>query len=384
MSEANDGAEKTEEPTQKKRDDARADGKIATSADMFVLVTLAVGTLLLMSGGPFMEGLVENWRKGFIIDDPMSLEPLMLVGLANLVWWTVAAGVGLGLVMIGAIIAAQTGVGGLNFAFKAAGFNGSKINPLSGLQRMVSATALVNLLKSVLKVGLLLAAGAVAVWPYLSAIMGAAALAPGDSVVLFSAVLIRVMLGMVAALVIIAALDVAWQKHSQNKTLRMSIQDIKDEMKEAEGSPEQKGLIRRRQIETSQRAAERKALQDVPLATAIIANPTHFSVALKYDPQSGKAPVIIAMGKGPMAAEIRRIGRRNNVSTLTLPPLARALYFNCRIGGEIPEILFASVAVVLAHVWRLENGQYEPVPDIDLPPEMQLDAYGRKEKGKRK
>lgn len=383
MSEANDGAEKTEDPTQKKRDDARAEGKIATSAEMFVLTTLAVATLLLILGRSSAEGVVAQWRRGFMIDDPLSLDTLMLTGLANLIWWTVIAGAGLGSVMVATIVAAQTGVGGLNFAPKAIGFKGSKINPLAGLQRMVSTTALVNLAKSVLKVGLLLAGSAVIVWPYLPAIIGAASLAPGDSVVLFGAVLIRVMIALVGGLAVIAALDVAWQQYTQTKSLRMSIQDIKDEMKEAEGSPEQKGLIRRRQMEASQRASERKALQDVPSATAIITNPTHFSVALKYDPQSGKAPVVIAMGKGPMAAEIRRIGRRSGVSTLNVPPLARALYFRCRIGQEIPEALFASVAVILAHVWRLEHGQFEPVPDVDLPPDMRLDSYGRKETGKR-
>lgn len=145
----------------------------------------------------------------------------------------------------------------------------------------------------------------------------------------------------------------------------MSIQDIKDEMKESEGSPEQKGLIRRRQMEASQRAAERKALQDVPTATAVVTNPTDFAVALKYDPLSGQAPVIVAMGKGPMAAEIRKIARRARINTLPLPPLA--LYFNGAIGREFPEALFAAVAVVLAHVWYLENGQYAPTPDVELP-----------------
>lgn len=381
MAEGQDGAEKTEEPTQKKRDDARKDGQIATSTEVYVLATLAVATLILMLGRGTLQELVVYWQSGLMIDDPLTLDTRMTEALTHLLMWTVAAGVGLGLPMVATVVIAQSGVGGLNFAPKAFGFKPEKIDPAKGLKRMVSVTSLVNLGKSVIKVGLLLTAAAVMVRPYLQAIEGSAMLAPGDSVVLFGAVLIRVMLGLLVGLALIAALDVAWQRHTQNKTLRMSIQDIKDEMKETEGSPEQKGLIRRRQMEASQRAAERKALQDVPTATAVVTNPTDFAVALKYDPLSGQAPVIVAMGKGPMAAEIRKIARCARINTLPLPPLARALYFNGAIGREIPEALFAAVAVVLAHVWHLENGQYAPTPDVELPQDMRLDAYGRPEKG---
>ncbi|MBQ1203749.1 MAG: EscU/YscU/HrcU family type III secretion system export apparatus switch protein, partial [Loktanella sp.] len=374
MAEGQDGAEKTEEPTQKKRDDARKDGKIATSTEVYVAATLAVATLILILGRGLLENLTLRWRNTLIFDDPLTLDTCMHEALTQLLIWTVAAGVGLGLPMVATVLIAQTGVGGLNFAPKAMGFKGEKINPAAGLKRMVSTTALVNLGKSILKVVLLLSSATVMVWPFLPSIQGAAMLAPGDTVVLFGAVLVRVLLGLLVGLALIAGLDVVWQRHSQAKSLRMSIQDIKDEMKESEGSPEQKGLIRRRQIEASQRAAECKALQDVPTATAVVTNPTDFAVALKYDPQSGQAPVIVAMGKGPMAAEIRKIAKRARISTLPLPPLARALYFNGAIGREIPEALFAAVAIVLAHVWHLENGQYAPPPDVDLPPQMRIDA----------
>jgi len=383
MADSKDSAEKTEEPTQKKRDDARAEGKIATSTESFVLATLALATLILMLGRGVLPELAGAWRLGLVIDDPAMLDAQLITALRRGIWWMLAAGVGLGLAMIAAILLAQAGVGGLNFAPKALGFKVSKINPAAGLKRMVSATAAVNLGKSVLKVTLLLSTAAVILWPFLPSVSVAALMAPGDALVLFGAIMLRVLPGLLGALAVIAAIDIAWQWHSTTKSLRMSIQDIKDERKEAEGSPEVKGQQRRRQIEASQRAAERKALADVPQATAIITNPQHFAVALRYDPADGKAPVIIAMGKGPIAAEIRRIARRSGRRVLPLPPLARALYFNGAIGREIPEVLFAAVAVVLAHVWRLDQGQHDPLPEIDLPKTMRLDAFGRPETGKR-
>lgn len=382
MADSDGGQEKTEDPTQKKREDARAEGKVITSAEVFVLVTLGTATMIFVLGKWALGGLVAQWGSGLVIDSGQSLQSQMLERTGAALWWIVTAGVGLGLPMIAAILVAQAGMGGLNFAPKALGFKPDKINPLAGLKRMVSMKSLVDLGKSTLKVVLLFAAAAALLKPMLPALAESVSLAPGDALTLFGAALIRVMFGLIGGLVVIAGIDLGWQIHSQNKSLKMSMQDIKDEMKEAEGSPEQKGQIRRRQMEAAQRASERKALADVPMATAIITNPTHFAVALQYDPDTRRAPVVVAMGKGPMAQDIKKRGRRAGVSTIEVPPLARALYFRGAIGSEIPEQLFAAVAVILAHVWRLEQGQPEPPPEVDLPDDLKLDEYGRAMKGK--
>lgn len=378
MSDANgDGQEKTEEPTAKKREDARKEGKVASSVEVFVLVTLALATLMLLVGKSALPGLAGLWADGLVIDGARGLEAQMMEGTRSAMIWTLASGLIIGLPMIGATLAAQFAVGGLNFAPAAMGFKGEKINPLAGLKRMVSMKALVDLSKAVLKVVLLLGAGLVMLRPLLPALDGAATLAPGDATALFGTATMRVMAGLLVALLLIAALDLAWQIHSNTKSLRMSMQDIKDETKESEGSPEQKGAMRRAQMDASRRASERKALADVPLANAIITNPTHFAVALRYDPEMGGAPVVLAMGRGRIAREVMRRARRAGVPNLRVPPLARALYFTGGIGREIPEALYAAVAVVLAHVWRLEQGMPEPVPDIDIPPDLRLDEYGR-------
>ncbi len=379
MAESEDGQEKTEEPTQKRRDDARKDGKITTSTEMFVFATLGVGTLMLLLGKSALPDLAEHWKAGFVIDPGQSLDNLMILRTGDLFWWVLASGLVLGIPMMITVLLAQTGMGGLNFAPKAFGVKLEKIDPLAGMKRMVSMKALVDLSKAVLKVTLLLGAGLLVLYPFLPAIMGMTMTDPNVATHLLGTVLVRVMAGLLIALAVIAAIDLGWQIHSNTKSLRMSRQDLKDEMKESEGSPELKAAMRRKQMEASRRASERKALADVPLATAIITNPTHFAIALKYDPAAGGAPVVLAMGKGPIAKEVIRRGRRAGVMTLRVPPLARALYFYGAIGREIPEQLYTAVAVILAHVWRLEQGQPEPTPDVDVPDALSVDEFGRRQ-----
>ena len=379
MAESEDGQEKTEEPTQKRRDDARKDGKITTSTEMFVFATLGVGTLMLLLGKSALPDLADHWKAGFVIDPGQSLESLMILRTGDLFWWVLASGLVLGIPMMITVLLAQTGMGGLNFAPKALGVKLEKIDPLAGMKRMVSMKALVDLSKAVLKVTLLLGAGLLVLTPFLPAIMGMTMTDPNVATELLGSVLVRVMAGLLIALAVIAAIDLGWQIHSNTKSLRMSRQDLKDEMKESEGSPEMKGAMRRKQMEASRRASERKALADVPLATAIITNPTHFAIALKYDPAAGGAPVVLAMGKGPIAKEVIRRGRRAGVMTLRVPQLARALYFYGAIGREIPEQLYTAVAVILAHVWRLEQGQPEPTPDVDVPDALSVDEFGRRQ-----
>ncbi|KJS44172.1 EscU/YscU/HrcU family type III secretion system export apparatus switch protein [Roseovarius sp. BRH_c41] len=377
MADADDGQEKTEEPTAKRRQEAREEGRITTSTEVFVLVTMGMGALMLMAGQWALPGLADRWATGLIIDGVQSLDAMMYERMRTMMLWMLAAGPGLGLPLLATVLVAQSVMGGLNFAPKAIGFKPEKINPLTGLGRMASMKSLVDLGKAVLKVTLLLTAGILMLYPLLPALEGSAALSPGDAMVLFGTAMLRVLGGLLIGLVVIAALDLGWQIHSNTKSMRMSRQDIKDESKESEGSPEQKGAMRRRQMQASRRASERKALADVPLATAIITNPTHFAVALRYEPGADAAPRILAMGKGPMAQAVIRRGRRAGVTTLQVPPLARALYFTGAIGREIPDVLFAAVAVILAHVWRLEQGQPAPMPDVDLPPDLTLDEFGR-------
>jgi flagellar biosynthetic protein FlhB len=338
-----------------------------------------MGTLMLLIGKPALPDVAGYWASGFVIGPDQSLDSLMLLRAENLFWWVLASGALIGIPMMITVLLAQAGMGGLNFAPKALGVKLEKIDPLAGMKRMVSMKALVDLSKAVLKVTLLLGAGLMILYPLLPSVLGMSMSDPNVATELFGSVLVQVLAGLLVALALIGAIDLGWQIHSNTKSLRMSRQDLKDEMKESEGSPEMKGAIRRRQMEASRRASERKALADVPQATAIITNPTHFAVALKYDPAAGGAPVVLAMGKGPIAKEVIRRGRRAGVMTLRVPPLARALYFYGAIGREIPQQLYTAVAIILAHVWRLEQGQPEPTPDVEVPAELSVDEFGRRQ-----
>lgn len=378
MAENEDGMEKTEDPTPKRREEARKDGKVVTSNEVFVFSTLAMGLGLLLGAREMLPGLSGQWAAGLAFDGQQLGDAMLLAATRDMAIWVLAAGMIVGIPMIAVIIGSQAAMGGLNFAPKAMGFKISKINPWAGIKRMVSGKALVNLGKAVLKVVLLLTIAAVMAWPLVPAISGSADLQPGDALALFATTLIRVVSGLLGGLLLIAGIDLGYQIYSTTNSLKMTRQEIKEEFKESEGSPEIKGQMRRRQMEASRRASERKALADVPLATAIVTNPTHFAVALRYIPGQDVAPVILAMGRGPMAHEIIKRGRKAGVSTLRVPVLARALYYTGEIGQQITDGLFAAVAAILAHVWHLEKGGYSPVPDVDLPKELQFDAYGRR------
>jgi flagellar biosynthetic protein FlhB len=169
-----------------------------------------------------------------------------------------------------------------------------------------------------------------------------------------------------------------WQRHTHTKELKMSKQDQKDEHKQTEGSPEVKAKIRRMQMENSANAARQQtALNDVPSATAIITNPTHFAVALKYEVGSSDAPKILAMGRGKIAEMIIEKGSEADVTIFRSPLLARALFFCGEIGGEIPELLYQAVAVILAYIYRVDRGEDLERPDVELPLDMRFDEYGK-------
>jgi flagellar biosynthetic protein FlhB len=381
---ADDSQEKTEEPTPKKREQAREDGKVVTSKEMFVFTSLAAATLGILISTQVLPSLSGRWASGFVIDHSEQLNDLVLARLGGAVNWIVLAGLIVGLPLMAVTVMTQAGVGGLNFAPKALGFKPNKMDPLKGLKRMVSMKSLVELAKAVLKVSFLIGAAVMVVRPSLPKIDRMAGMSPGDGAALLGSTVLQVLLAMTIALGIIGALDLVWQIHTMMKELRMSRQEIKEEFKESEGSPELKGQIRRKQAEASQRAKERAALADVPRATAIVTNPTHFAVALRYVPEEQSAPVILALGKGAMAHQIMDIGKKNRVTIVRVPPLARALYYTGGIGAEISYQLYSAVAALLAHVWRLEHGHPADLPDIDLPPELHLDENGHPIKDTRK
>ncbi len=360
--------------TQRKIDKARKEGQVARSRDLGHFGALGLGVALLGAFAPeisawlgqlLADGLSFDARQ---VHSPEAMgERLATLSVQMLL---VLAPLGLGL----AAVALAAGVlsGGWNFTWQAIEPKFDKFNPITGLQRLFSGQNLVQTLKAC---GLALVLGTVAAfylsgrWADVAALVAGplpAALAAGGSLLQNGLML----LGGVLAL--FAHVDVPLQRQMLLRRLRMSVQEVKKEMKDAEGSSEIKGRMRQRMRELS----GRRMLAAVPLADLVVMNPSHYAVALKYEEGAMGAPRVVAKGMDLMAMRIRDAARQAKVPVLQAPPLARALYAHCEVDQEIPARLFSVVAQVLAWVYQLRDalarGQplNTPMPDIQVPADM--------------
>ncbi len=377
MAESDDGQEKTEEPTPKKKQDAKEDGKVITSKEMFVFASMLGAIVILMAAGLYGPSMATAWSTFFRFGSAETLDSLMLVRLLEGMKYIGIISLVVGAPLLIATLAIQAAMGGLIFSGKNMQPKMEKFNILKGVAKMVSMKALVELGKALLKVFLLGGLAGVILWQWLPVLDTTAFMTVGEGLSTLSRVTYRVLSALVLGLAVIGAIDLFWQAYSMNKNLKMTKQEIKDESKQTEGSPEVKGAIRRRQMEASQQgAARRAALENVLDANAVITNPKHFSVALRYVPGETRAPVVLALGEGAMAFQIRERAIEHNVRILEAPPLARAIYFTSDLGSEIHPALYAAVATLLAHIYQLDQGGTADLPDIDLPQDFRFDENG--------
>jgi flagellar biosynthetic protein FlhB len=378
-----DGQEKTEDPSQKRLDKAKEDGEVLSSKELQVFMTMSMGVALIYALYLFLPPRIGHWIAFFEFGslDQLNSNIMTRMGDAMAIFIVISAIVGLPIMLT--VLATQGALsGGINFAVKSMQFKGNRINPLSGFKRMFSVNGLVELAKAVAKVLLLTAAFATVIWLILPVLLNllstnlTSALAES-----FSALMLSLGASLVV-LAIIAGIDLAYAIHKHTKKLKMSPQELKDEHKQSEGSPEIKSRIRRLQMEASRRASEQgAAVEQAGEATAIITNPTHFAVALKYVPGEMKAPVILAMGRGKIAERIIAKGEESEVTIFRSPLLARALYFTSEIGQEINDGVYTAVAAVLAYIFRLDRGETPPEPMFEIPSELQFDEFGKALKG---
>jgi flagellar biosynthetic protein FlhB len=378
-----DGQEKTEDPSQKRLDKAKEDGEVLSSKELQVFMTMSMGVALIYALYLFLPPRIGHWIAFFEFGslDQLNSYIMTRMGDAMAIFIVISAIVGLPIMLT--VLATQGALsGGINFAVKSMQFKGNRLNPLSGFKRMFSVNGLVELAKAVAKVLLLTAAFATVIWLILPVLLNllstnlTSALAES-----FSALMLSLGASLVV-LAIIAGIDLAYAIHKHTKKLKMSPQELKDEHKQSEGSPEIKSRIRRLQMEASRRASEQgAAVEQAGEATAIITNPTHFAVALKYVPGEMKAPVILAMGRGKIAERIIAKGEESEVTIFRSPLLARALYFTSEIGQEINDGVYTAVAAVLAYIFRLDRGETPPEPMFEIPSELQFDEFGRALKG---
>ena len=379
MAEENqDGQEKTEEPSQRKINKAKEDGKVLTSKEMFVFTSIAASLAFMYAISFFGKSLLFEWGDLFVLSDPAGLDDMLTKKPLEAIFYILKFGLLVGSPMLIVVLATQFAVGGINFAPKAVNFKGNKINPISGLKRMFSLKSLVELGKNLLKVFLLVSTAVVVLYYLMPGILRITdgSLKSGlEHIQNAFPILIGAFL---ISLLVIAVIDYFYQRYEHLQSLRMTKQEVKDEYKQTEGSPEVRAKIRRLQMESATKAAkQQEALENMSEATAIITNPTHFAVALKYEVGQIGAPKIIAMGKGLIAKRIIDIGSEKNITSFRSPLLARALFFTSEIGEEISEKLYNAVAVALAYVYRIDRGEDVTEPEIDVPEDLRFNENGQ-------
>ena len=383
--EGNDGQEKTEDPSQRKIDKSLEEGKVLKSQEVNIFTSLTAGLVLMFAVPGIVNHALAVWGSFFRFQSSADLSQIALAKIADFLEILVTIGVVLGIPLAIVAILTQRAVSGyFIFAPKAIAFKASKMSLIKGLGRMFGTKSLVELGKAILKASLLVGVAAAILYSQAAKILQLPFRSLAHSMASISVIYPMVLGGLLLVLAIIAFIDFMYQRHTHTKSLRMSKQEQKDEHKQTEGSPEVKAKIRRMQMEKSANAARQTAaLDDVASATAVITNPTHFAVALKYDVGSPDAPKILAMGRGHMAAQI--IERANNakVTIFQNPLLARALYFSGEIGREIPERLYQAVAVVLAYIYRVDKGEDLERPEVELPEDLRFNEYGNVMSGER-
>lgn len=370
-----DGQERTEKASPKRQEDARKKGQVARSKELASVSLLVVGSLSFMwFGGDLAKALMGMMKRFF----HLSREEIFDLGKLFEIIMSVVGEIGFSLfiiliVLFVAAFAGAAGVGGINFSMEAAMPKASKLNPMSGLKRMVGMQSLVELLKSILKVALV---AGVATYLVNSSKLDLFQLSMDvfpRNIFHALSILTDFILLISCSLLVVVAIDIPYQIWQHADQLKMTKQELKDEYKEMEGKPEVKGRMRMLQRE----AAQRRMMSDLPQADVIVTNPSHFSVALRYKHDSDRAPIVIAKGADHMAMKIREVAREHSIEIIAAPPLARALYHTTELEQEIPEGLFTAVAQILAYVFQLKEfrkkgGQRPKLQDKNLfiPPDL--------------
>lgn len=369
MAENETGQERTEQPTPKRREDARKKAQVPRSRELNTLLSLLFSSAgLFFFGASIISGLTEVLKSSFTINaaklETGTVLSVHLVSALEQALWLATPF--FALLVVGAF-AGPLAMGGWAFSPSAIAFKLEKVSPLKGLKRIASAKSLMELLKALAKFLLVASIATAVIWQVFDEFLLLGRENIESSLAHLASIAAWAFLGFCIALIFIAAADVPFQLWEHTRQMRMTRQEVKDEVKETEGRPEVKSRIRQLQREM----AQQRMLEDVPEASVVITNPTHYAVALKYDDKQARAPIVVAKGKDLMATKIREIAAEHSVTLFSAPPLARAIYASTEINHEIPAQLYVAVAQVLAYVYQLEQtlkpGEPRPQPPLDLP-----------------
>ena len=367
MAENQDGQEKSQEPTSKKLADARKKGQVPRSRELNTMALTLIGmATIMMLGTSFSDGFEAQFRQHLMLSredvfDPNAILDHFISAVQQALWMIMPF---LGVMVVVAILA-SVALGGFNVSFESMQPKLSKLDPIKGMKKVFGAKGLMELFKSLAKFVLVALVTVLVLWSWHDDIIALGdkdihvALPEGLSMLGWAAILIS------STMIVMALIDVPFQMWQHKKELKMTQQEVKDEFKQTEGRPEVKGRIRQMQRE----AAQRRMMAEVPKADVIVTNPTHFAVALRYDPDSMKAPILVAKGKDLVAANIREIGDAHEIPRIEAPVLARAIYFNTELEEPIPAGLFLAVAQLLGYVFQL-RAYNEQGGDIPQPPQQ--------------
>ncbi|KXS33751.1 MAG: Flagellar biosynthetic protein FlhB [Candidatus Gallionella acididurans] len=367
--------EKTEQPSQRRLDQAREKGQVARSRELstFAILLAGGGTLWFM-GSSLTQQMLKLLRDGLTLNQEMAFHPeLMMPRLYDLSLGTMLAFLPLLLVMLLTAAFSPLLLNGWLFSVQSLQPQFSRLNPLSGIERMFSVHSLIELAKAVAKSVVVGGVAAWVIWHNKDAVMALGNQSLSAAIPQVGHLIGASFMAVVGAMLLIVLVDVPFQLWEHNKKLMMTKEEVRQDAKETEGDPMVKGRIRNLQRE----AARRRMMAAIPTADVVVTNPTHYAVALKYSDKGSRAPVVVAKGSDLLALRIREIAQENHVPILEAPPLARALHKHTDLGESIPEALYTAVAEVLAYVYQLKRYQTQggarPQEPHELPVPAALD-----------
>ena len=377
MAESEDGQEKSEEPTGRRLEKAREEGQVPRSKELNTTFLLIAGAGGLLVFGDYLGRVLRNIMYASFTFSREYTQDTSQMGLALVrVALEIAQGVlPFLIVLFISAIAGSIALGGWLFSTKSLVPKFSNLNPIKGLGKIASLKSLIELIKSIAKIGMVLVVALIVMYTQLDDLLGLA----NQNVVTAMTHAVQVLgwslFFLSCSMIVITFIDVPFQIFDHKKNLRMTKQEVKDEFKEMEGKPEVKRKIRQLQMEMTQR----RMMQDLPQADVVITNPTHYSVALKYNPDEDAAPILLAKGHDHIALKIREIAKEHEIEIVEAPPLARSVYQHSEIGQEIPSGLYMAVAQVLAYVFQIKQFKRRIVPrpkmpDFPIPDDLKFDG----------
>ena len=380
MAENENGQDKTEEPTAKRLADAKRKGQVARSRELNSMAMTLIGSIALVTmSSHFGAGLSQIMSDSFIIRRSDLFQPLtMLQQLEQALQDGFLLLAPLFAILVVVAIASSVALGGMTISAEALTPKLKKLNPLEGIKRMFSAKSAVELLKTLAKFLLVGSVTVLLLWSLIDEFIALHGMELEQGVDAMGSLIGWSVVLLASTLIVVAAIDVPFQLWEHKRQLKMTRQEVRDELKETDGKPEVKSRIRQLQREM----AQRRMMEEVPKADVIVTNPTHFAVALRYDQTTMKAPKVVAKGTELVAANIRKVGGEAGVPIVESPLLARAIYFSTELDNTIPAGLYLAVAKLLAYVFQLKayevaGGEYPGDPDIPVPDEFRGGKYDR-------